>query len=225
MEIPLSSAWRDWLSEEISQPYYLALLAELSAREEDGESIYPRTEHIFAALNACPPEEVSVVLLGQDPYYRPSQAMGLSFSVPRGAKIPPSLRRIYQELQHDLDLMAPGHGDLSYWAEQGVLLLNSVLTVREGEPGSHKRLGWTRFTDYIIQSLSEQREHLVYLLWGNYAKAKSDLIDHHKHLILSSAHPSPLAGKAFFHNHHFSQTNAYLSRYDKTPIDWQLPLL
>ncbi len=209
----------------MAQPYYQQLLADLEERQSQGETIYPRSEHIFAALNACPPDQVSVVLLGQDPYHRPGQAMGLSFSVPRGVKIPPSLRRIYQELQHDLDLDAPGHGDLSHWADQGVLLLNSVLTVTQGAPSSHKRLGWSRFTDHIIERLSQEREHLVYLLWGNFAQAKRSLIDEKKHLILCSAHPSPLAGKAFFHNHHFSQTNDYLQRYHKRAIDWQLPLL
>nr|MBP9078270.1 uracil-DNA glycosylase [Haliscomenobacter sp.] len=169
-----------------------------------------------------PFDRVKVVVLGQDPYHNPGEAMGLCFSVPKGIRIPPSLQNIYKELQNDAGVSIPSHGDLSRWAENGVFLLNAMLTVEKNKPGSHQSIGWQLFTDRVIQLLSEKRQGLVFLLWGNFARKKAGLIDASRHLILEAAHPSPLAKGAFFGCKHFSKANAYLQSQGKSPVDWQL---
>ena len=162
-------------------------------------------------------------MLGQDPYHGPGQAMGLSFSVPRGVRVPPSLKNIYKEMATDVGTTAPRHGDLTSWAEQGVLLLNAMLTVEHKKAGSHRKIGWQQFTDKVIKTLSDRRDGLVFMLWGNFARSKKDLIDTGKHLVLEAAHPSPLARDAYMGSKHFSQANAYLQQHGLAPIDWQLP--
>ncbi|MFM8806947.1 MAG: uracil-DNA glycosylase, partial [Sphingomonadales bacterium] len=185
--------------------------------------IFPAGKHIFNAFDHTPFQHVKVVILGQDPYHGPGQAHGLSFSVPAGVVPPPSLTNIFKELQRDIGLAIPSHGDLSGWARQGVFLLNASLTVRQGEPMSHAQIGWARFTDKVISTLSEKREKLVFILWGKFAKEKNTLIDATKHLILTAAHPSPLsAHQGFMGCGHFSATNQYLVKNGIDPIDWQL---
>lgn len=215
------------------QPHLLdaqtkALLQELdvflSSEEKKGKTIYPARENIFAALNVTAFENVKVVILGQDPYHGPGQAHGLSFSVPRGVKLPPSLQNIYKELSSDLSIPQPQHGNLLSWAKQGVLLLNTTLTVEAGLAGSHHGHGWELFTDKIIQTLSEKKEHLVFILWGSPAQKKAQSVDEKKHLLLKSVHPSPLSSyRGFFGSKPFSKTNHYLASHGITPIDWQIP--
>ena len=188
----------------------------------DEQVIYPPQEDILNALAWTPPQDVRVVILGQDPYHGPGQAMGLSFSVPADVTAPPSLKNIFKEIETDLGIRMSGCPDLRKWAEQGVLLLNAVLTVRCGEPASHSRIGWQEFTDAVIRYLSDNREGIVFLLWGNYARSKKNLIDTSRHTVLEAAHPSPLARGAFFGCRHFSRTNEILTAEGKTPIDWQL---
>ncbi|MCL4143708.1 UNVERIFIED_CONTAM: hypothetical protein GTU68_028458 [Idotea baltica] len=185
-------------------------------------TIYPPKPDLFQAFELCPFDELKVVIIGQDPYHRAGQAMGLSFSVPPTIKIPPSLRNVFKELKQDLNIDPPVHGDLTDWARQGVFLLNSILTVEEGRPGSHRKLGWQTFTDATIQSISMHKNQVVFLLWGNHARSKKEFIDADKHLILEAAHPSPLARNKFMNNRHFSQTNNYLIDNDLSPINWQL---
>ena len=188
------------------------------------KTIYPPSTLIFNALNTTPLEQVKVVILGQDPYHGPNQAHGLSFSVQKGVALPPSLRNIFHELHTDLGLNMPKHGDLTQWAEQGVLLLNSVLTVEAGQPTSHQKKGWEDFTDHVIDVLNEQREHIVFILWGAYAQRKGQRINREKHLVLTAAHPSPLAANrgGFFGCKVFSKTNNYLKLHGIEPINWQL---
>lgn len=176
----------------------------------------------YISFNRTPLNDVKAVIIGQDPYLNPDQAMGHCFSVPKTMKRPPSLLNIYKEINRDLGYDIPTHGDISPWADQGVLLLNAMLTVRKNEPGSHHKIGWQQFTDAVISKISEEKENVVFLLWGNFAKGKKALIDENKHLILESAHPSPLAGKAFQGNGHFSKTNTYLIEHGIEPIDWKL---
>lgn len=219
----LPLAWQSILSDELAQPYYQQLLDKLSQRYASGVTIYPQKDTIFSALESTPLDAVRVVLLGQDPYHGPNQAHGLAFSVSRGEPVPPSLRNIYQELCADVGFVAPAHGCLQEWAEQGVLLLNSVLTVEQGAAGSHQKLGWEQFTDAIIQAISLHRRHVVFLLWGAPARNKIPLIDASKHLILSAPHPSPLSVyRGFSGCRHFSKANNYLSTHAGIPIDWQL---
>ncbi len=223
VDVQIESTWKAALESEFRQPYFHELIAGLKADIAGGNTVYPAGSNIFAAFAKTPLPEVKVVILGQDPYHNPGEAMGLSFSVPRGVRRPPSLLNVYKELNTDLEIPIAKHGDLTAWAEQGVLLLNSILTVRKNAPKSHHRLGWERFTDAVISTISREREHVVFLLWGKSAQSKAELVDQSRHLILEAAHPSPLARGAFFGSQPFSQANAYLEQHGTTPIDWQLP--
>jgi uracil-DNA glycosylase len=221
--IKLPPCWKAQLAEEFTKDYMVQLKAFLLAEKQAGKTIYPKASEWFNALNLTPFEQVKVVILGQDPYHGPDQAHGLCFSVQPGVALPPSLQNIFQEIQQDLGIAPSQQGLLTPWAEQGVLLLNSVLTVVRHQAGSHQGRGWETFTDRIIECLNQQRQGLVFLLWGSYAQRKGQFIDAHKHLVLKSPHPSPLsAHRGFFGNRHFSQANAYLVNQGKTPIDWQL---
>ena len=194
----------------------------LHAEKEAGKTVYPPGGAIFKAFELTPLPEVKVVILGQDPYHGPGQAMGLSFSVPEGVRTPPSLKNIFREIETDLGISLSGSPNLEKWARQGVLLLNSILTVRAGEPASHSRIGWMEFTDAVISTVSARCDGVVFLLWGGFARSKKELIDMSRHSVLEAAHPSPLAGGAFFGCRHFSKTNDILIREGKTPIDWSL---
>lgn len=213
--------WKDLLSDEKNQPYFSALLAHIENARKNGSAIYPKNSEIFAAFQLCPLERVRVVILGQDPYHGEGQAHGLSFSVPPGRSLPPSLRNIFKELKDDLGVTPPCHGCLHAWAEQGVLLLNSVLTVEANKPASHSNLGWERFTDQVISRLSRTKAKLVFMLWGAYAQKKGAQIDESKHLVLKAAHPSPFsADKGFFGCKHFSKANDFLIKNGGQPIRW-----
>lgn len=218
----IDETWLRVLGEEFSKPYFTTL-KQFLVEEKSRATVYPPGPLIFNAFNTSPFDKVKVVLLGQDPYHGKGQAEGLSFSVPMGIKPPPSLINMYKELHEDTGFVIPNHGHLIKWSEQGVLLLNSVLTVRASEAGSHRGKGWEQFTDQVIRVLSEKRENLVFLLWGKYAQDKSGLIDTGKHLVLKAAHPSPYSASAgFFGCRHFSKTNDYLIEKGITPVDWQL---
>jgi uracil-DNA glycosylase len=222
-EIRLEASWKALLQDEFQQPYMQALRQFLRDEKAAGKTIYPPGPDIFNALNSTPFNQVRVVVLGQDPYHGPGQAHGLCFSVQKGVAVPPSLKNIYKELSQDLGLSLPSHGNLSHWAQQGVLLLNAVLTVEAGSAGAHQNKGWERFTDRVVGLLNERREHLVFMLWGSYAQKKGAIIDRRKHLVLQSAHPSPLsAHRGFLGNRHFSSANAYLQTHQLPPIDWQI---
>ena len=221
-ELKIEKSWKSMLSEEWEKTYYVELLDFLTCQQQEGKAIYPPRKEIFNAFVKTPFAAIKVVILGQDPYHGPGQAMGLSFSVPMGIKVPASLKRIYKELSRDISVPIPAHGDLSKWADQGVFLLNAMLTVEAGKPGSHRKKGWQNFTDAVIQKISNEREGLIFMLWGNFAKAKRILIDEEKHLILESAHPSPLAGSAFSGCAHFSKANNYLRIRGEKEIDWSL---
>ena len=211
------------IESEFQKPYFLELKRFLDNETTLGKVIYPHQNLIFNAIEQCLFEEIKVVIIGQDPYHGTGQANGLAFSVNVGQKIPPSLRNIYKELKDDVGFEIPTHGDLTAWAKQGVLLLNSVMTVEEGKPGSHQHKGWETFTDAVINKLSGENNGIVFLLWGNYAKSKMELIDASKHYVLTAAHPSPLSAyQGFFHCKHFSKTNEYLLQQGKKPISWQL---
>lgn len=223
-DIQLEASWLKELESEFQQDYMQKLKAFLQAEKATHKQIYPPGNLIFNALNTTPFDQVKVVILGQDPYHGPGQAHGLCFSVLPGVDIPPSLINIYKELQADLGIPPASHGCLSHWAEQGVLLLNAVLTVERARAASHQGKGWEQFTDKIVHCLNDKRQGLVFLLWGSYAQKKGQFIDRQKHLVLQSAHPSPLsAHRGFLGNRHFTQTNAYLLSQGKTAIDWQLP--
>lgn len=221
-DVNIEDSWKALLKEEFTKPYFAELKANLAYAKKQGKTIYPRGSLIFNAFNTTPVDRVKIVILGQDPYHNPREAMGLSFSVPRDVRIPPSLKRIYKELNDDIGVSIPSHGDLTAWAEEGVLLLNAMLTVEKNKAGSHRKLGWQSFTDAAIRLLSEHKDHIVFMLWGNFAKSKAALIDTDKHLVLQSAHPSPLAGNAFFGNHHFSKANEFLVQHGQKAIDWNL---
>ena len=222
-EIKLDSSWSERLKGDFETGYMAELREFLREQEKLGKTIYPAGDEIFAALNATAFEAVKVVILGQDPYHGPGQAHGLCFSVRKGISVPPSLQNIYKELVADVGFVPPDHGCLSEWAEQGVLLLNSVLTVEAGLAGSHQGKGWETFTDSIVNHLSVDATGIVFILWGNYAQKKGAMIDRDRHLVLQSVHPSPLsASRGFFGNHHFSNSNEYLLAQDKSAIDWQL---
>lgn len=219
-QAPIESGWAQALHEQFQQKYYQDL-QQFVAGERTRFEVYPSDNQVFAAFNHTPFHLVRVVILGQDPYHEPNQAHGLSFSVPRGVRVPPSLRNIYKEINADLGLPIPNHGNLEKWAAQGVLLLNATLTVRAGQAGSHQKKGWETFTDAAIAALSAKRQNLIFLLWGNYARAKSQLIDTQKHTILTAAHPSPLsASRGFLGCGHFGQTNRLLQSFGSRPIDW-----
>lgn len=218
----IEESWKEALAEEFSKPYF-SELKNFLLQEKKRHVVYPPGANIFAAFNHTPFHKVKVVILGQDPYHGPGQAHGLCFSVPKGVVPPPSLVNIFKELRNDLHLAVPNHGNLEKWASQGVLLMNATLTVRANQAGSHQKKGWELFTDKAIEKLSEQRSHLVFFLWGNYAQQKISLIDTQKHLVLKSVHPSPLsASRGFFGCGHFSKTNDYLTRHQLEPIDWDL---
>ena len=221
--VRIEESWKAALANEFAQPYFQALATFLKKEKAAGKTIYPPGSLIFNAVSHTPFSEVKVVILGQDPYHNPGEAMGLSFSVPKGVRVPPSLRNIYKELATDIGFQTPNHGDLTAWASQGVFLLNAFLTVERNKPRSHQKIGWGTFTNAVIKALSQEREHLVFMLWGGFARKKKDLIDGNKHLILEAAHPSPLAGGAYFGSKHFSQANAYLEKNGHEAIDWQLP--
>lgn len=219
--IQLEPGWLAMLDDQFAQPYMRHLKAYLKAEKSAGKVIYPPAKEWFNAFNSAPFDKVKVVILGQDPYHGPGQAHGLCFSVRSGVRFPPSLLNIFKELNGDLDLPIPADGCLQHWADQGVLLLNATLTVEQGNAGAHQGQGWEQFTDKAIQCLNEQREGLVFILWGSYAQKKGQLIDTKKHLVLKSPHPSPLsAHRGFFGCRHFSKTNAYLQKQGLTPIDW-----
>ncbi|MFG6396038.1 MAG: uracil-DNA glycosylase [Muribaculaceae bacterium] len=220
MDIRIEEGWKKALSHEWEEPYFKELTAFVGERYRNAR-IYPPGSRIFAAFDECPFNNVKVVILGQDPYHGPGQANGLCFSVNPGVAMPPSLINIFKEIQSDTGAPMPDNGDLSRWASQGVLLLNATLTVEEHRAGSHQGKGWETFTDHVISTLSQQRDNLVFILWGSYAKSKSALIDHQRHMVLTSPHPSPLsAHRGFFGNHHFSTANAYLASHGRTPIIW-----
>lgn len=227
-QIKLDPSWLIRLEAEFSKPYMITLRQLLQERKRAGAAIYPPGPRIFNALNSTPFDSVRVVILGQDPYHGPGQAHGLSFSVPDGVRPPPSLVNMFKEIDEDIgDSASQGksaNGNLRPWAEQGVLLLNSVLTVERGQAGAHQGKGWEQFTDRVISELNQGREGLVYLLWGSYAQKKGAVIDRNRHLVLTAPHPSPLSAyRGFFGCRHFSKANAWLERHGQKPIDWNLP--
>lgn len=222
-DVKIEASWKAALADQFDQAYFEALVQYLKKEKMAGKKIYPPGPLIFNAFAQTPFEAVKVIILGQDPYHNPGEAMGLSFSVPRGVRVPPSLKNIYKELHADLNITPAQHGDLSHWAKQGVFLLNSMLTVEHKKAGSHRKVGWQNFTDAVIRQLSREREGLVFMLWGNFARSKKELIHPDRHLILEAAHPSPLARGAYFGSAHFSKANAYLSTQGKQSIDWALP--
>lgn len=223
MDIKIEESWKQQLKDEFEKPYFDGIVMFLKTEKAAGKTIYPPGSLIFNAFNKSDFNNTRVVILGQDPYHNKGQAHGLSFSVPDGIKKPPSLVNIFKELETDLGLKPPLSGNLEPWAQQGVLLLNAALTVRENEPGSHSKIGWLEFTDAIIKKLSHEKKGLVFILWGKFAQDKQVLIDETKHHILKAAHPSPFsADKGFFGCRHFSKTNEYLVKEGLPPIDWKL---
>jgi len=219
----LHPSWQQIIGHELEQPYMQQLKAFLKDEKVQGKTIYPPGPLIFNAFNHTPFDQVRVVIIGQDPYHGPGQAMGLSFSVPDGVRVPPSLVNIFKEIQQDLGLSMSGSGDLTPWADQGVLLLNAMLTVEQAKAGSHQKKGWETFTDAAIRALNEQREGLVFVLWGSYAQKKGAFIDRNRHLVLQSVHPSPLsAHRGFFGQRQFSTINEYLQQQGQAPINWAL---
>ena len=221
MNVKIEESWKARIGAEFEKPYF-AQLVQTVKQEYRQYACYPPGPLIFNAFNLCPFDRVKVVIIGQDPYHEPGQAMGLSFSVPDGVPMPPSLINIFREIQSDLGIQVPATGNLTRWAQQGVMLLNATLTVRAHQAGSHQRIGWETFTDAAIHALSSGRDHLVFILWGGFARSKAALIDRSRHLILQSVHPSPLSANrgGWFGNRHFSQANAYLAANGITPIQW-----
>ncbi len=221
MNVSIEPSWKERLANEFEKPYF-AQLVQVVRQEYSHFTCFPPGRLIFNAFNLCPFDKVKVVIIGQDPYHEPGQAMGLSFSVPDGVPMPPSLVNIFKELELDLGVPMPLSGNLTRWAEQGVMLLNATLTVRAHYAGSHQRKGWETFTDAAIKALSDGRQNLVFILWGGYARSKAGLVDTRKHLVLQSVHPSPLSANrgGWFGNHHFSQANAFLSSHGIEPIEW-----
>lgn len=220
MNVRIEPSWQQRLQPEFDKPYFEKLTA-FVRHEYATKTVYPPGRQIFAAFDACPFDRVKVVILGQDPYHEPNQAHGLCFSVNDHVPFPPSLQNIFKEIESDLGIPVPKSGDLTRWARQGVLLLNATLTVEAHRAASHQGKGWETFTDAVIHKLAEEREHLVFILWGAYAQRKGEFIDRNRHLVLQSPHPSPLsAHRGFFGNHHFSQTNAYLAAHGIEPIQW-----
>ncbi len=221
MNVKIEPSWAEHLKGEFEKNYFAELTAFVKKEYEDGK-VYPHPKNIFRAFDLCPFEKVKVVILGQDPYHGEGQANGLCFAVGEGVRVPPSLQNIFKEIQSDLGKpLVHTDGDLARWAKQGVLLLNATLTVRAHSAGSHQEKGWEQFTDAVIRALSEERAGLVFMLWGNYAKAKGAHIDRTKHLVLEAPHPSPFsAASGFFGCKHFSRANEYLTTHDETPIDW-----
>lgn len=218
----LINSWHTVLKDEFHKDYMKSLNTFLSQEKKSKKITYPNDDEIFSALNNCPFEKVKVVIIGQDPYHGESQAHGMSFSVKKGNKVPPSLKNIYKEQFADLGITQPEHGFLESWANQGVLLLNNVLTVRKSSPGSHRKKGWEQFTDIVIDHLNEEKNNLVFMLWGNDAKTKCMKIDREKHLVLESAHPSPFSVTKFRGNNHFSKCNEFLKSKNIEVVNWQL---
>ena len=221
MNVKIDNSWREHIGAEFEKPYFSAL-TDFVRHEYTTTTCYPPGSLIFNAFNLCPFDRVKVVIIGQAPYHEPGQAQGLSFSVPDGVPFPPSLQNIFKEIQLDLGKPMPPTGDLTRWAELGVLLLNATLTVRAHQAASHQRHGWEQFTDAAIRALNVERENLVFILWGGYARSKAQLIDRSRHLVLESVHPSPLSANrgGWCGNHHFSQCNAYLREHGEQEIDW-----
>lgn len=220
MNVRIDPSWQQRLQDEFDKPYFEALTS-FVRHEYATKTVYPPGSQIFAAFDACPFDRVKVVILGQDPYHEPNQAHGLCFSVNDHIQFPPSLQNIFKEIESDLGIPVPRSGNLTRWARQGVLLLNATLTVEAHRAASHQGKGWETFTDAVIHKLAEERNHLVFILWGAYAQRKGEFIDRNRHLVLQSPHPSPLsAHRGFFGNHHFSQTNNYLSAHGIEPIQW-----
>ncbi len=220
MNVQIEESWKEHLAPEFEKDYFYRL-TDFVKKEYTHYSVYPPGKLIFNAFNSCPFNKVKVVIIGQDPYHEPGQAHGLCFSVNDGVPFPPSLQNIFKEIQSDLGTSTPTSGNLTRWTEQGVLLMNATLTVRAHQAGSHQNKGWEEFTDAAIRHLAEEREHLVFLLWGSYAQKKGAVIDRKKHLILTSAHPSPLSAyRGFFGNGHFSKANEYLRAHQQEPIVW-----
>jgi len=222
MDVQIENSWKLALKDEFEKTYFTSLVSYLHNEKERGNVIYPPGRQIFKAFELTPLDKLKVVILGQDPYHNPGQAMGLSFSVPDGTPAPPSLVNIFKEIETDLGVRMSGRPNLEAWAQQGVLLLNAILTVRAGAAASHSKIGWEQFTDAVIRYISDNCEGIIFLLWGNFAKSKRELIDHSRHYVLEAAHPSPLARGAFFGCRHFSKTNEILSSVGKTPINWQI---
>ena len=222
MDVKIAPSWKTALQEEFDKPYFAEIARVVRAEMTAGKTIYPPPKLIFNAFDKTPFDKVKVVIIGQDPYHGTGQAHGLCFSVQRGINPPPSLVNIFKEIETDLGIAPPNHGCLESWAEQGVFLLNTALTVRAAEPMSHSKIGWETFTDAVIKILSDKKKGLVFLLWGNFARGKRALIDADKHFVLEAAHPSPLSGGKFFGNKHFSKTNELLTRQGLSPIDWTL---
>ena len=223
MQVKIEASWKEQLKDTFKKPYFKQITEHLKTEKAQGKTIYPPGSLIFNAFEKTPFDNVKAVILGQDPYHGPGQAMGLSFSVPKGVAPPPSLINIFKELQDDTGVPIPKHGDLTKWATEGVLLLNASLTVRAGEPMSHSKIGWHLFTNEVITTISREKESVVFLLWGKFAQDKIVLIDIKKHHILKAAHPSPLAANnGFFGCRHFSKTNQYLMKKGLDPIDWAL---
>jgi len=223
MDVKIEASWKEILQDEFKKPYFEQIVHHLKTERTQGKIIYPAGPNIFNAFNTTPFDKIKIVLLGQDPYHGPGQAHGLCFSVQNGVAPPPSLVNIFKELQDDIGVKIPVHGNLTKWAEQGVFLLNASLTVRAGEPMSHAKIGWATFTDTVIKKISEEKEHVVFMLWGKFAQEKRVLIDESKHFILRSVHPSPLsASGGFFGCKHFSKANSYLMSKGIDPVDWSL---
>ena len=222
MEVRIEQSWKNALADEFGKPYFESLVRFLHREKTEGKRIFPPGSQIFRAFDLTPVDKVKVVILGQDPYHGPGQAHGLSFSVPEGVPAPPSLKNIFKEIETDMGVRMSGYPNLENWARQGVLLLNAVLTVRSGEAASHSKIGWEQFTDAVIRYVSNNCEGVVFMLWGNFARGKRELIDHSRHCVLEAAHPSPLARGAFFGCRHFSRANAWLAANGKAPVNWQL---
>ena len=221
MDVKIAPDWKELLAPEFEKPYF-AQLTEFVRQEYASRRIFPRGSNIFRAFDKCPFDRLKVVVIGQDPYHGPGQANGLCFSVADGVPFPPSLQNIFKEVSDDTGTPIPSTGNLDRWAEQGVLLLNAILTVRSGAPASHSKIGWENFTDAVIRCISDNCDGVVFMLWGNFARSKRELIDAQKHLVLEAAHPSPLARGAFFGCRHFSKANSYLAERGKDTIDWKL---
>lgn len=223
MDVKIEPSWKEVLRSEFNKPYFQQIVHHLKTERSQNKIIYPPGGLIFNAFDTTPIDKVKVVILGQDPYHGAHQAHGLCFSVQNGVAQPPSLVNIFKELHDDVGMKIPNHGNLTKWAEQGVFLLNASLTVRAGEPMSHSKIGWAEFTNTVIKKISEEKEHVVFMLWGKFAQEKRILIDETKHFVLRAAHPSPLSASAgFFGCHHFSKANEYLASHGLDPIDWAL---
>ena len=222
MEVRIEQSWKNALADEFGKPYFESLVRFLHKEKSEGKKVFPPGSQIFRAFDLTPVDKVKVVILGQDPYHGPGQAHGLSFSVPEGVPAPPSLKYIFKEIETDMGVRMSGYPNLENWARQGVLLLNAVLTVRCGEAASHSKIGWEQFTDAVIRYISDNCDGVVFMLWGNFARGKRELIDASRHCVLEAAHPSPLARGAFFGCRHFSRANAWLAANGKAPVNWQL---